>query len=484
MEYVLTQVIGCRIQKLERDIILNIPRADLLPGDEIILAEKILEPNDPVFDPKSKPSIQTALTLSSGEVDGWFVPFASGTFEHHQEIAEQKLFHCLFGRDSLVISDFLKRHNPQFQLNSVSALAAFQGEIFNSKSEEEPGRIAHEVREPGDPQVSRIAAESGWEFPYYGSVDATLLWLCALDEVAETDPAILERTIRGQTLSQRAEKAARWVLMRLDAGSGFIRSSRSNPNGILNQVWKDSGDSYLTASGKVASESGTASVETIGQGFDALMAASRLAEKAVARWSITPSEFVSKAQSLKQDLMDGWWLGDRFAMGLGYIDGEEVLLDAIASNQWRLLDSEILRDLDSAHYVSQLVQSVTDSEILGPKGLRTLGKSNPRYRPGGYHTGSSWPFDCSLIVRGLLKHGAQAEAREVAERSIKAIESVGAYPELFRSDDSEQLGVSHFIIDVWDPQLERSNRICQPPQLLQGWTIASFNWLKHLDLAL
>jgi glycogen debranching enzyme len=459
-----------------------IPRADLLPGDENIVAEEILQPDDPIFNPASRPDIETALSISSGEVSGWEVPFASGTFEHHEDVAEQKLFRCLFGRDSLVISSLLRQQKPQLQINTVCALAAFQGETFNAASEEEPGRIAHEVRELDDPQVAKIAAESGWEFPYYGSVDATLLWLCALDEMAQADATILDRVVKGQTLSERAEKAAAWVLMRLDLGAGYIRSTRTNPRGILNQVWKDSGDSYLTADGKVANDSGTASVETISQCFDALKAASRLAQMSTRRWSVTPAELLAEASSLKQRLLSSWWLGDRFAMGLGSIEGQEVLLDAIASNQWRLLDSEILTDADSSKFVTQLVDSATDAEILGPNGLRTLGKSNPRYRPGGYHTGSSWPFDAALIVRGLLRHGASAEAKAVAARTVRAIESVGAYPELFRSDDSEPRGVSRFVIDVWDSQLERSNRICQPPQLLQGWTIASFSWLKRLDL--
>jgi glycogen debranching enzyme len=455
-----------------------IPRADLLPGDEVILAEEILQPNDPVFDPHSRPDIQTALSLSSGEVGGWVVPFASGTFEHHEDVAEQKLFRCLFGRDSLIISSLLKQQNPLLQLNTVCALGAFQGETFNAASEEEPGRIAHEVRDLDDPQVARIAAESGWEFPYYGSVDATLLWLSALDELVRNDASILDRQINGQTLSQRGEKAANWVMSRLESGAGYIRSTRSNERGILNQVWKDSGDSYLTAEGKVASKSQTASVETISQTFDALMAAARLAEASGRRWAVAPSELMAQAQSVKQRLLDAWWLGDRFAMGLGVIDGQEVLLDAIASNQWRLLDSEILADADCSGFVRQLAQSATDEEILGPNGIRTLGKSHSRYRPGGYHTGSSWPVDAALIVRGLLRHGADAEAKQVAGRSVRAIEGVGAYPELFRSDESEPQGVSRFVIDVFDPQLQRSNRICQPPQLLQGWTIAAFSWFK------
>lgn len=456
-----------------------IPRADLLAGDEIISAVEILRLDDRIFDPNVRPNIETALALSSGEVGGWVVPFASGTFEHHENVAEQGLFRCLFGRDSLIISSLLKQHNAALQINTICALAAFQGREFAWKSEEEPGRIPHEVRDSGDLQGAKIAAESAWHFPYYGSVDATLLWLTALDEVAQNDPSILDRQIEGQSLAHRAELASAWVLNRLDSDSGYIRSNLANPQGILNQVWKDSGDSYLTISGKVATGSATVSVETISQTFDALLAASRLAKLSTHQWHITPTELVFSAETLKGKLLNSWWLGDRFAMGLAVIDEKEVLLDAIASNQWRLLDSEILADFGSSNFVKELVNSVTDTEILGPNGIRTLGKSNPRYRPGGYHTGSSWPMDAALIVRGLLRRGARAEANAVATKTIRAIEKVGAYPEFFRSDESEKLGISRFVIDVWDAQLARSNRICQPPQMLQGWTIAAFNWFKQ-----
>jgi len=456
-----------------------IPRADLLAGDEIISAAEILRLDDRIFEPNVRPNIETALALSSGEVGGWVVPFAAGTFEHHENVAEQGLFRCLFGRDSLIISSLLKQQNAALQINTICALAAFQGREFAWKSEEEPGRIPHEVRDSGDLQGAKIAAESAWHFPYYGSVDATLLWLTALDEVAQNDPSILDRHIEGQTLAYRAELASAWILNRLDSGSGYIRSNRANPQGILNQVWKDSGDSYLTISGKVATGSATVSVETMSQTFDALLAASRLAKLSTHHWHITPTELVFSAETLKEKLLNSWWLGDRFAMGLAVIDEKEVLLDAIASNQWRLLDSEILADFGSSNFVKELVNSVTDTEILGPNGIRTLGKSNPRYRPGGYHTGSSWPMDAALIVRGLLRRGARAEATVVATKSIRAIEKVGAYPEFFRSDESEKLGISRFVIDVRDAQLARSNRICQPPQLLQGWTIAAFNWFKQ-----
>ncbi len=456
----------------------NFPMVDILPGERIISAEEVLSLTDPVFNSRLRPDIDTALHLSSGKVGKWRVPFASGTFDFHIDIKDQGLFTCFFGRDSLVISTLLSESNPALRIQTVCALAENQGRNWDSASEEEPGRIPHEVRNPDDPQAQKIMNESGWRFPYYGSVDSTLLWLTALEEITRSNPEFLDFEIEGVSLSLHAEGATNWILQRLEDGGGYIRSDRANPKGILNQVWKDSGDSYLTYLGQVAIESGNTSVETIAQSYDALLAAAQLAKLSHNRWKITPNELTSLAQGVKENLLEHWWIGDRFAMGLGKIAGQEVLLGAVSSNQWRVLDSAILSAPDCALYVKQLVDTVCDPEILGPQGIRTLGKSNPRYRPAGYHTGSSWPVDAAIIVKGLLRYGARREAIEVAAPTISAIEAVGGYPELFRSDDSEISGVSRFIIDVWDPMLSSINRVCQPPQLLQGWTIAAYHWFR------
>ena len=459
------------------------PEADVLSGEQILSVTEVLTTSDPVFDPLSRPSVDSALKMITGKVGSWVVPFASATMDHHSDTTDQGLFTCLFGRDSLVISALLGEHGKNTRLQVVCALAEHQGSQVDAASEEQPGRFPHEVREPNDPQAIRIMAESGWKFPYYGSVDATLLWLIAVDELSQSDRNILEIKLGGRSISQRAESATKWLIAQMEVGGGLVRSNRSNPKGILNQVWKDSGDSYLTAKGEVATESATASVETIGESFDALIAASRLARLSTERWELSPGELVSVANSLRENLLNNWWLGNHFAMGSGKIHGRETLLDAIASNQWRLLDSAILLSPECNQYSSQLIASVCDPEILGPHGLRTLGKSNPRYRPAGYHTGSSWPVDSALVVRGLLRHNARQEGAEISKRTVSAIESVGGYPELFRSDLTEIAGVSRHIIDVWDPAINSTNRVSQPPQLLQGWTIAAYGFLKRQDFA-
>lgn len=452
--------------------------ADVFPGEQVLHREEVLKLDDPALVAGNRIPVDAALELCESQVGEWQVFNAAGTLEHHGNLAEQQLFRCLFGRDSLVIAQFLRGSHPAVLLNTVCALARYQGQASNDASEEEPGRIPHEVRSADDPQAARIIAEAGWQFPYYGSVDATLLWLKAVGDLARQDPATLRLEVDGQSLEMRAQLAATWVLNRIEAGGGVIRSQRRSPRGILNQVWKDSGDSYLTAAGEIAAESGTASVETIAEAFDALQAAAHIAELASTGWQLDMTELRQSAHRLKAKLLNEWWLGDKFAMGQGYIGGELRMLDATASNQWRLLNSEILDAQADRQYIEPLITSVTDSEILGPTGIRTLGKSNPRFRAGGYHTGSSWPMDSGLVAQGLLRKGARAEAAELANRTVAAIERVGGYPELFRSDSIEPSAVNRYVVDVLDSRTGSANRINQPPQLLQGWTIAAYSWLK------
>lgn len=451
---------------------------DVFPGEQVLLCDEVLKLDDPALVAGNRIPVGAALAMCESRFGDWQVFNAAGTLEHHSNLEEQQLFRCLFGRDSLIIAQFLRGSHPAVLLNTVCVLARYQGQVTNDASEEEPGRIPHEVRSADDPQAARIFAEAGWRFPYFGSVDATLLWLKALGDLARQDPATLRLEVDGKSLEMRAQLAATWVVNRIEEGGGDIRSQRRNPRGILNQVWKDSGDSYLTAAGEIADETGTASVETIAEAFDALQSAAAIAELASTEWQLSEAELRQSAHQLKAKLLNEWWLGDRFAMGQGLIDGELRFLDAVASNQWRLLNSGILDVRADRQFIEPLIRSVTDPEILGPTGIRTLGKSNPRFRAGGYHTGSSWPMDSALIVQGLLRHGAIAEATEVANRTIAAIERVGGYPELFRSDSVEPTAVNRYVVDVLDSRTGGANRINQPPQLLQGWTIAAYSWLK------
>jgi glycogen debranching enzyme len=454
-----------------------------MPNEMTVNYEVILQENDPALNPANRPPINDAINMILGSAHGYEVPFAAVPLTQHQGMPAQNLYNCLFGRDSLIISDLLFAVKPHLRLNVISALALNQGKVFDADSEEEPGRIAHEVRSPDDPVAHKLTAEGAWKFPYFGSVDATLIWMNQVQHAAKADSSILDIVIDGIALWERFVASTQWVLNRLATPSGFIESSRSNPLGIANQVWKDSGDSYMHANGVLARGDSTASVETVGETFDAIIAAVAIQEmKPSGKWPLSSREMLKIARNLQLSLVGTFWLGDSFALGIERdSNGNTAKFESMASNQGRLLDSGVLLGDEFSGYRTAIANAMTDESMLGESGLRTLSSAHHSYRPGGYHTGSSWPFDGVLTARGLLKNGFTRESKMVQAKIKNAIESCGGYPEFFRGDWPETDLINRFIHDVQivDERGVHShtNRVAQPPQIIQGWTVAAYSWL-------
>lgn len=417
-----------------------------------------------------------------GQQNGNQIPFAAVALKHHAQIPEQNLFRCLFGRDSLLISNLLGARVPQLEFNVVKALGLVQGNSFDDLSEEEPGRIAHEVRNQGDIRALELMANGNWKFPYYGAVDATLIWLQAVARISSSDPNALDFELDGVPLWRRAISATAWILRRLQTPSGLIESNRSNPHGIQNQVWKDSEDSYMHADGTLARGGSTASIETVGETYDALRSAIEIQKmRPHADWPLSTSELMCEAISLRGKLIELLWLGDRFALGTERTStGAQFAFNSLASNQGRLLDSRILEGEEMLEYRKAIAESLCDPQLLGTSGLRTLSASHPSYRPGGYHTGTAWPMDGVFAARGLAKFGFFRESLMLLSRTKTAIESIGGYPEFFRGDSTENGLVTTQLTDVVSENGKRpghSNRVCQPPQMIQGWTVAAYAWI-------
>ena len=443
---------------------------------------QILHSDDPIFDPTTRPPIDGAINLILGQQNGYQIPFAAVPFKHHASIPEQNLFRCLFGRDSLLIANLLGSRLPELEFNVVRALGLVQGTKFEDLSEEEPGRIAHEVRNEDDERAKEIIFEGNWRFPYYGAVDATLLWLKALANIATKNPKALDFVVGGIPLWRRAISATEWVLQRLQTPSGLIESCRRNPHGIQNQVWKDSEDSYMHSDGTLARGDSTASIETVWEAYDALLSAIAIQKlRPHADWPASTASLMSLALILRQRLVDLLWLGDRFALGTERSSsGGQVAFDSQASNQGRLLDSMILDGQEMSEYRRAIAEAICDPQLLGESGLRTLSASHPSYRPGGYHTGTAWPMDAVFAARGLRKHGFYRESLMLLSRTKTSIESIGGYPEFFRGDPAANGLITTQITDVISEKARdkrQSNRICQPPQMIQGWTVGAYAWI-------
>ena len=456
------------------------PDVDVKFGEHIISDLVVLEPSDSIFNVATRPPIDTAIKMILGKQNGYDIPFAAVSFSHHAQIPEQNLFRCLFGRDSLLISNLLHRRLPSLQSNVVKALGVVQGSNFESLSEEEPGRIPHEDRERGDERGAELMKNSNWHFPYYGAVDATLLWVSATAQIAKGDPSELDLELNGIQLWKRVIAATEWIILRMQTPSGFIESHRSNPHGIQNQVWKDSEDSYMHADGRLSQGDSTASIETVAETYDALIGAIEIQKLRPSNlWPESEIDLQNRAERLKERLIELFWLGDRFALATERIDGNvQVAMDSQASNQGRLLNSHILKDPEMLEYRRAIAAAVTDPQLLGYTGLRTLSANHPSYRPGGYHTGSAWPMDSVFTARGLSKNGFHKESHLLLSRTKRAIESIGGYPEFFRGDALENGLITTRVTDV-QSESGHLNRVCQPPQMIQGWTVGAYAWITE-----
>jgi glycogen debranching enzyme len=392
----------------------------------------------------------------------------------------ESLFHCLFGRDSLRMALDLLDDFPALARTTLLQLARLQGVRHNPRGEEEPGRILHEHRYPGDPHAARLGQH--WDLPYYGAVDTTPQWINLLAAYCERvgDTRILEEPItdrawRRLTLLDSLLMALEWMLRRLDdaSGGGFIWVRRMRPDGIANQVWEDSADAYYHADGRLLDFTRAyAPVGVQGLAFDALLGASELLEGlAHGTLPVDTRNLRQRASELRARTLGHFWQPDlgTFAHAVSVEDGG-LLRPArvVASSPGQLLATRLLDGSDVNPVRNRLAARLLEPDLLACAGIRTKSTSAARFRAGAYHNGSTWPWDTGVIADGLRRHGFTAAATDLDARVLRACAQVGGFPEFFRGDESDVASINEVIVDAIVDGVP--NRLEQPPQARQGWT--------------
>ena len=325
-------------------------------------------------------------------------------------------FMTLFGRDSLWASEMALPVDPSLALGTLQTLADRQGTVVDPTSEEEPGKILHEVRLDVSSGLSL-----GGKSVYYGSIDATPLFIMLLGAVSRWGFA--KDTIAA--LLPHADRALDWIRDYGDKdGDGFVEYERLNPQGLINQGWKDSWDGINFADGTLA-EPPIALCEVQGYVYTAYMARAWMAYDAGD--TSLGDELTDQAARLKKRFNEQFWIPERgyYAVAL---DGGKRQVDACASNMGHCLWLGIVDD-DKAALVAERLMS---PEMFSGWGVRTLASDMGGYNPASYHNGSVWPHDNAIIAAGLLRHGFVAEAQRIATALLEASEySDGRLPELF-----------------------------------------------------
>ncbi|MBV9581973.1 MAG: hypothetical protein JO057_25615 [Chloroflexi bacterium] len=391
------------------------------------------------------------------------------------------LFHCLFGRDALRMALDLLEDFPAVAHATLVELARLQGVRHHPRGEEEPGRILHEHRFPDDPHGARLGQD--WDFPYYGAVDTTPLWINLLvaycqetASLAILDEPITDRAWRHITLFDSLLVAVDWLLRRLEdpSGGGYLWVRRMSSNGIANQVWEDSGDSYYHADGRLLDFTRAyAPVSVQGLAYDALLGAADLIERsATFGLSIDGHHLRERAADLRTRTLAHFWQADlgTFAQALTFEpDGLQRPARVVASSPGHLLASRLLDGDDAASLRDRLAARLMEPDLLACAGIRTKSTTAARFRAGAYHNGSTWPWDTGVIADGLRRHGYVAQADELDSRILTACARVGGFPEFFRGDDRACASVNSVTLDeIVDGVV---NRVEQPPQARQGWTV-------------
>lgn len=329
-------------------------------------------------------------------------------------------FATLFGRDSLIVGLQTLAWNPDLAAGILRLLARYQGTRDDAWRDEEPGKILHELRTG---ELARTGAIP--HTPYYGSIDATPLFLVLAAEYYDwTGDAATLRAILPNILA-----ALDWCAHHGDRDrDGYLAYARRSRKGLANQGWKDSGEGIMFRDGRLP-EAPIALVEVQGYLYAAYRGSARVLR------SLDPVAHADRARdldaragALKARFNRDFWMADAgfFALGL---DGERRQIDAITSNPGQALWTGIVDEAKAPAVVAHLLGDA----LFSGWGIRTLGRDMAAYNPLGYHLGTIWPHDNALIAAGLRRYGFADEANRLLTALYEAALQFPYYrlPELF-----------------------------------------------------
>jgi glycogen debranching enzyme len=332
-------------------------------------------------------------------------------------------FMTLFGRDSLLTGYFALPFLPGTAAATLRALAAVQGDRSDDFTEEDPGKIPHELRF-GELAHFRDVPHAC----YYGSVDATPLFLVLLEEYV--------RWTGDTALARELEPNARAALGWLDGfGDGYLSYDCRNPaSGIVNQCWKDSPISMRFADGRTA-VAPIAVCEAQGYAYDARRRCARLARDVWGDAALA-ARLDRDAAALRERFNRDFWLADRGYYALA-LDGRGRAVDSLTSNVGHLLWSGIVDD-DKA---TQVVSHLTGARLASGWGVRTMAVGDGAYNPIAYHNGTVWPHDTAIVAAGLTAYGYRCAATTMIERLVAATARFGYRPpEVFAGYGRDEIG--------------------------------------------
>jgi glycogen debranching enzyme len=352
----------------------------------------ITQTDDPFFNRLLTRSMQDLMMLSTLTPHG-FYPYAGIPW-----------YCCPFGRDGLITALEFLPWFPQVVRGTLTFLAAHQGKKVEPFTEEEPGKILHEFRTGEMANCREIPY-----IPYYGTVDATQLFLMAFEAYIRwtDDLPFLDK------LWPNAEAAASWLTGYGDQdGDTFIEFHSASEKGLVNQGWKDSHDSATYSDGRLA-HSPMALCEVQGYTYAAYRAMAYLAKRLGKHDKAVHWNHV--ADTLQTNFLRHFWWEQEQTFYMALAEHKEPC-DIVASNAGHCLWTGIVPE-ELAHKVTHRLMR---EDMFSGWGIRTLSTQAKRYNPMSYHNGSVWPHDSALVGAGFALYGHKEEAGRILKSMFEA----------------------------------------------------------------
>lgn len=336
-------------------------------------------------------------------------------------------FVTLFGRDSLTAALMTLAYEPAIAASTLRLLAQYQGQQVNDWRDEQPGKILHEYRDGELARTGQIPHS-----PYYGTVDATPLFLILLGRhAAWTGDLTLFHELR-----VHVELALEWMIHYGDAdGDGFIEYASTSDKGLINQGWKDSGDAIVNADGSLARPP-IALVEVQGYAYQARLALADLYRRAGE--SERADQLQREADELRARLNRAFWLEEHGYYALA-LQADKQPCAVASSNPGHILWSGTAEPDKARRTMERLLAD----DLFNGWGVRTLSSRERRYNPVSYHLGTVWPHDNALIAAGFRRYGFDDAARRVFTALVEAATYFAddRLPELFAGFERSEYGV-------------------------------------------
>ena len=320
----------------------------------------------------------------------------------------------LFGRDSLWAARMMLPLGTELAVETLRVLGRRQGVRTDPVTGEAPGKIMHELRR------GQFVLAGGITLPpvYYGTIDATLLWISLLHDAWRWGhaPAEIEALLPG------LEAALGW----LGGHDGFLAYVDASGTGLANQGWKDSADAVRFHDGRTAGPP-IALAEVQGYAYRAALDGAALLDAfgrpGGDRWR-------AYAAALGEEFRAAFWVaGGRYPALAVDAGGRPV--DSLTSNIGHLLGTGMLTGAEEARVAAALVSE----PLSGGYGLRTMSAADGGYDPLSYHCGSIWAHDTAIAAAGLAGAGFAAEAATLIDGLLGAAEAFDfRLPELYAGD--------------------------------------------------